>query len=113
MRSFYVGLQAEHDAVRLSNLAYGVDGNFAINLWMRRNSDSDLSGDTFQYLYHHSGIAAAPGYSPNQIAIYVTDRCVIVTSHDYQSVYSTWQYMPWVFCLLLLFFCTAACAYLN
>ncbi|GAB4817823.1 hypothetical protein N2152v2_004869 [Parachlorella kessleri] len=62
------------DAVVLDNVPYGLDGSFAISLWMRRLPDSNFSGDAFQYIYSHSGIATAAAYSPNQVQLYIADK---------------------------------------
>lgn len=58
--------QTQQDAVMLDNVPYGLRGPFAVSLWVRRWPDSNVSGDAFQYLFSHSGIASASAFSPNQ-----------------------------------------------
>ena len=50
----------------LDNVPYAINGSFTLNLWMRRLPDSNTSGTTFQYLFSHTGVAAASTVSPNQ-----------------------------------------------
>lgn len=61
------------DAIQLDNVPYAIQGPFGINLWMRRTPGANASGTTFQYLYSHTSLASTPGYSDNQIAIYLPD----------------------------------------
>lgn len=61
------------DAIQLDNVPYAIQGPFGINLWMRRTPGANTSGTTFQYLYSHTSLASTPGYSDNQIAIYLPD----------------------------------------
>ena len=59
---------------------------------MRRiPGNSSTDGTTFQYLYSHSAWSSTPGYSPNQVAIYVPDaghpafgtvRAIVKDSND-------------------------------
>lgn len=51
----------------LDNVPYGVEGDFTVNLWMRRLPDSDTSGKDLQYLFSHSGVSGASMNSPNQV----------------------------------------------
>lgn len=67
-------LQTAANAIQLANVPYGARGPFTVNLWMRRiPGNSSTEGTTFQYLFSHSAWSATPGYSPNQVAIYVPD----------------------------------------
>ena len=50
----------------LDTVPYASNGSFAVNLWMRRLPGSNTSGDAFQYLYSHTGVAKTSGQSPNQ-----------------------------------------------
>jgi len=86
-----LSLQAAENAIQLANAPYGISGAFAVNIWMRRNPGSDTSGKTFQYIFSHTGIAAASGTSPNQVSIYVADsghpaygtvRAIVKDSND-------------------------------
>lgn len=40
---------------------------------MRRTPGSSTSGVTFQYLFSHTSLGSTPGYSPNQVGIYLPD----------------------------------------
>ncbi|KAL4548009.1 hypothetical protein Ndes2526B_g07220 [Nannochloris sp. 'desiccata'] len=63
------------NAIQLDNVAYGASGPFSVNLWMRRlPGTSDFQGDTFQYLYSHSGWSSTAGYSPNQVHLYIPEQ---------------------------------------
>jgi hypothetical protein len=66
--------QAAKTALALENVPYGRSGAFAINLWMRRFNDSDLSGEAFQYLFSHSSVGVPHALSPNEVAVYLADR---------------------------------------
>ena len=48
-------------------MPYALNGSFAVSLWMRRLPDSNFSGDAFQYLYSHTGVASVAALSPNQV----------------------------------------------
>jgi hypothetical protein len=80
------------NAIQLDNVAYGASGPFSVNLWMRRiPGASNNEGEKFQYLFSHSGWSSTPGYSPNQVALYVpeashpangTVRAIVKDSND-------------------------------
>jgi hypothetical protein len=60
-------VQSAQNALELDNVPYGLNGSFAVNLWMRRLPNSNTSGVTFGYLFSHTGVAAASGASPNEV----------------------------------------------
>ena len=60
-------LQDKENSIILDSVPYGTDGSFAINLWMRRQPDSEFNGKVFQYLYSHTSGDAASPMSPNQV----------------------------------------------
>ena len=67
--------RADGTVVHLDKVPYASNGSFAVNLWMRRLGYSDVSGDAFQYLFHHtSNTTYSPGLTPNQISIYLTSK---------------------------------------
>jgi hypothetical protein len=63
------------NAIQLDNVAYGASGPFSVNLWMRRLPNaSNMEGSTFQYLFSHSTWSSTPGYSANQVNLYIPDQ---------------------------------------
>jgi hypothetical protein len=63
------------NSIQLDNVPYGALGPFTVNLWMRRLAGiSNTEGNTFQYIFNHASYSSEPGYSTNQIAIYLADK---------------------------------------
>lgn len=63
------------NAIQLDNVPYGAFGPFTVNLWMRRLPGiSNLKGNAFQYLFSHAAFNSEPGYSANQVHLYLPEQ---------------------------------------
>lgn len=61
--------QADSDSITLSNVPFAAtNGSFAINLWMRRPGNANLTGTQYQYLFSQASTPSSLVAQPNSVS---------------------------------------------